>query len=325
MADPLPMAQYQSVPMSQPNMEPLIQGAQGFSQGIQNGMNIGIQAAQFKQQIALAAQQQKFEQGTSIAQNALHAYDTYGDVVGPESLNAFQKGMNMAAPGSIDPNLKWDPAMGGALKTASDAFDAAQKGERPWPEAIGVISKAMGQVGKVQRAKMEPMLQGAQDIFNQGQTTARQQSSQSQDTQRAYAEHSQPLIQAGATLNTIDNLLSKKDAASDVLAKANIEKLVANGSISQTEIDKLTASGGPFEKLKQGWDTMFHGTLDDYHRNALKNWIPSKVAELNSTLSSSATAFPGAKPATVYPPMHKTLKSGRGAVSYDGGRNWQPE
>lgn len=295
------------------------------SRGNQNlqQQQITNQQQQAQQQIALAQQKQRQEQGTAIAQNALDAYNTYGDTVGPESLDAFQKGMNMVAPGSVDPNIKWDSSMGGVLKTAGDAFDAAQKGDRPWPEAIGVIAKAYGQAGKVQQAKLAPLLQSAQGIFDQGQTTARQQSSQSQDTQRAYAEHAQPLIQTGAILSSINHDLSQNDATSDAIAKANIEKLVANGAISPDDVKNLTQSGGPLEKLKESWNTITTGkTFDDVHRKAMQAWIPSKINELNSTLQSTASTFPGAKPAVVPTRITKTLSNGKSAYSDDGGNSW---
>ena len=275
---------------------------QGLSGGLEQGVKLGQaqQAlAQHQQELQMAKQQHQFEQGIGIANQGLAAYNTYGDVVGPHSLETFKKGMNMAVPGSVDQALKWDDSMGDTLKTASKALEAGISGDRPWQEVLGVLGILQSKAGKVQSQRMQGMIDTGKDIFNQQQSTVRQQSSQDQDTQRAYASHAQPLIQAGATLGTIQDLLAKKDSASDVLAKAQIEKLVASGAISQNEVEKLTASGGPFEKLKQGWDTMFHGTLDDYHRNALNNWIPSKIKELNTTLASTASAFPGASPAKI--------------------------
>ena len=326
MAD-LPMAQIPDFQLHGPQNVPMPGGPfQQLAQGVQSGLDIGLrsqQLAQQQQKIVMEKQQQQFEQGTAIAQNALHAYDTYGDVVGPESLNAFVKGINMAAPGTVDPNLKWDPSMGGAMKTAQDAFDAAQKGERPMNEAMGVIAKAMGTVGKVQKAKMEPLLQSAQNIFDQEQTGKRQEFAQRQDTQRSYAAHAQPLIEAGSILNSIRDNLSKGTPTADAIAKANIEKLVANGSISKDDIERLTKSGGPLEKMGQTWSNWKSGlTFDATHRKAMQEWIPSKVNEINNTLKATASAFPGASAAQVPSRITRTLKSGRTAYSDDGGKTW---
>ena len=171
---------------------------------------------------------------------------------------------------------------------------------------------------------MEPLLQSAQDQFNQQQTTGRQQSSQAQDTQRAYAEHAQPLIQAGSVLNTISQSLAQNTPTGDAVAKANIEKLVANGSISQDDVTKLTTAGGPLERVGEYWHTVGTGkTFDDTHRSAMQNWIGTKVGELNNTLSSTATAFPGAQPAHIVVRKTGKSKSGKDIYSEDGGKTWQ--
>lgn len=282
------------------------------------------QIQQIQQQQALAQQKQQQEQGHLLAQNALQAYDSYGDAAAPESFEAFKKGMNLMAPGAVDPNATWTPEMGDALKKASDAFDAATEGKRPWPEAIGVISKVIGQSGKMQREKLMPILGAAQDQFNQGQSTARQQSSQTQDTQRAYAEHAQPLIQNGSTLNTINTLLSQNTATGDAAAKTLIERGLANGAISKEDADKLTSAGGPLEKLSNYWHTIGTGkTFDDTHRKAMQEWVSTKVDEINNTLKATASAFPGASPAQVTARKTGTSKSGKPIFSDDGGKTWQ--
>ncbi len=297
------------------------QGQQALNQQ-QQFQQAQIQKMQQEQALAQKAQQQ--EQGKAIVANALDAYDHYGDPVGPESLDAFKKGMNLIAPGSVDPNLQWDPAVGGVMKDAQNAYQAATDGKRPWPEAIAVIAKTMGQVGKMQRAKMEPLLQSAQDQFNQGETTKRQVSTQTQDTQRAYAEHAQPLIQNGATLNTINTLLSQNTATGDAAAKTLIERGLANGSISKEDADKLTSAGGPLEKLSNYWHTIGTGkTFDDTHRKAMQDWVSTKVSEVNNTLKATASAFPGATPAQVTARKTGTSKSGKPIFSDDGGVTWQ--
>lgn len=307
---------------------------QGYVQGTQLGQNqqaVNIQQQQANQQaqyqqalIQQAQQKQQQEQGNAIAKNALDAYDAYGDAAGAESFNAFKKGMNMMAPGSVDPNAQWDNSMGDALKTANDAFSAATEGKRPWPEAIGVISRTISAASKQQRARMEPILTAAQDQFNQTEATSRQQSSQDQDTQRAYAAHAEPLIQNGSSLNTINQLLDQNTATGDAAAKTLIERNLANGSISQDDADKLTSAGGPLEKLTNYWHTIGTGKqFDDTHRAAMKNWTETKVKEINNTLKATATAYPGAAPAQV--PVRKTSKSksGKPIFSDDGGTTWQ--
>lgn len=287
----------------------------------QNQQTINIQA----QQQQLAQQKLQQEQGNAIAQNALSAYDSYGDAAGPESFEAFKKGMNLMAPGSVDPNATWGPAMSNAMKTAADAFDAAQQGKRPWPEAIGVISRTISQSGKSQRDKMMPILQSAQDQFNQEQTTNRQQSTQSQDTQRSYADHVLPFIQTGSALNTISQLLSQNTATGDAAAKTLIERNLANGSISKEDADKLTTAGGPLEKMSNYWHTIGTGkTFDDTHRKAMQNWVGTKVNEINNTLNASATAFPGAKPAQIATKKTKTI-GGKTYYQSSGDPNWYPQ
>jgi len=303
-----------------------------LNQGIQNMQRSGAnqseaqlrqaQIQQMQKEQEIAAQKQKQEQGHLIATNALQAYDAYGDKLGPESFEAFKKGMNLMAPGAIAPDATWHADMGDALKTASDAFTAAESGKRPWPEAIGVISKVIGQSGKMQREKLMPILGAAQDQFNQGEATNRQQSSQTQDTQRAYAEHAQPILSEGSALNVIDDSLGMKDPTQDVIVKAGLQKLIASGTISQQEIEELTKAGGPLSGVEKIWNNWTTGqTFDDTHRKAIREWIPRKIQELNNTLESSAGTFPGARPA--YIPLTKKLKSGRTAVSVDNGKNWQ--
>jgi hypothetical protein len=285
-----------------------------------------IQAAQFQQQLAQqqqqAQQQARIEQGKALAQNALAAYDAYGDAAGPESFNAFKAGMNMLAPGSVDPQAQWDNTMGDALSTANDAFSAASEGKRPWPEAIGVISKTMSQASQQQRARMQPILQSAQDQFNQQQSTQRQQSSQTQDTQRAYGEHVQPLLQRGAMLNTVDQLLAQKTPTADAEAKTYIDGALANGTISQAELDKMTTAGGPFAQLKTKWQNYKTGlTFDQDHRQAMQSWISAKRSEINNTLQATATSFPGAKPASIQP----VTKVVNGVTYINQGGQWYPQ
>jgi hypothetical protein len=322
MAD-LPMAQIPNFSLgATPNMGPPVQGAIAAGQGVSQGIQFQQELAQKKLLQQAEIHKMQVEKGSMIAKNALEAYDSYGDAAGAESFNAFKKGMNMMAPGSVDPNAQWDSGMGQALKTASGAFDAAQEGTRPWPEAIGVISKVMGAAGKNQRARMEPILHSAQDIFNQEQTTGRQESSQAQDTQRAYASHAMPFIQTGSALSTINQLLDKNTATGDAAAKTLIERNLANGSISKEDADNLTKAGSPLEKIANYWHTIGTGKLfDDTHRKAMKDWTSSKVSEINSTLRSSASAFPGAKPA--FARETSKSKSGKPIFSDDGGKTWQ--
>ena len=283
-----------------------------------------LQQQQQLQQAQIQQKQQELqrEQGNAIAKNALDAYDAYGDAAGKESFDAFKKGMNLMAPGSVDPNAQWDDNMGDALKTANDAFSAATEGKRPWPEAIGVISKTISAASKQQRARMEPILTAAQDQFNQGEATSRQMSSQAQDTQRAYAAHAEPLIQNGSSLNTINQLLDQNTATGDAAAKTLIERNLANGSISKEDADKLTSAGGPLEKLTNYWHTIGTGKqFDDTHRAAMKNWTATKVQEINNTLKATASAYPGATPAQVR--QTSKSKSGKTIFSDDGGQTWQ--
>lgn len=279
----------------------------GLVEGFASGVEAGAKLGQKQQELTLEQQKQQteiqkmnFDKGISLAHNALDAYDHYGDVMGEVSLSAFQKGMNMAAPGSVDPNIKWDESLSGHMKDFKAAMDAGVAGKRPWPEVLGVMSMIQASAGKVQREKMQSVMDSAKDIYGQEQTTKRQEVSQGVETQRAYAEHAQPLIQAGSVLNSISNMLAKNDPTSDALAKANIEKLVANGTISKEDVDKLTSAGGPLAKIGQHMSNWWTGkTFDSTHRKAMQAWIPAKVAELNHTLQSTATAFPGAQPVNV--------------------------
>lgn len=316
MAD-LPMAQIPSFQApSVPYMGNALTGAaQGFQQGIQNYQQFA--------QLAQKAKQMQMERGQYIVKNAIDAYNAYGDDIGPESFQAFKQGMNMIAPGTVDPSLNWTPEVSQKMKTVGNAFDAAVNGDRPWPEAIGVISKVMATAGIQQRARMEPILNSAKDIYGQQQTNNRNIYDQGQNTQRNYADHANPMIQAGAALNTVNDLLSKKDAVSDATAKSMLSTLIANGHISQDEINQLTTAGGPLEKLGSWWNSKTAGKIDDYHRAEIQKYIPTKIDQLNNTLQSLATAFPGASPAKISFRMTKQSKSGKPIVSLDGGKTWQ--
>lgn len=325
MADVQPVAP-QMFQLPAPNIQQVPGGpfAQ-FAQGVQSGLQLGQgqQALNIqKQQLAMQQQQARIEQGKNIAANALAAYDAYGDAAGPESFNAFKAGMNMMAPGSVDPNAQWDDSMGSALKTANDAYTAATEGKRPWPEAIGVISKTMSMASKNQQARMQPILQSAQDQFNQQQNTQRQESSQIQDTQRTYGEHIQPLLQKGAMLNTVDQLLSQNTPTADAQAKTYIDAALANGEISKADLDQMSTAGNPLQQFMSKYQNWKSGELfDPAHRKAMQGWIGSKRSEINNTLQATATAFPGAKPASIQAPT-KTIN---GVTYINQGGQWYPQ
>jgi len=324
MAD-LPMAQIPNFQLPGPQVPYQGNLAQGLAAGAQQGGEFFNRQMALQQRTAalqLEAQKQKFEQGSSLVQNALAAYDSYGDAAGHESFNAFKQGMNMIAPGSVDPNAQWDESMGNVLKTANDAFEAVSSGKRPLPEAMAVVAKAFSQASKQQRAKMQPIVGGMQDMYNQEQTNQRIQSEQIQNTQRNYADHANSLIQTGSALNAVNDLLSKKDAAADDLAKAKMQSLIANGAISQNEVTQLTKAGGPFEKVEAWWNSTTKGTLDAYHREQFQKYIPSKIAELNNSLQSLASTFPGAQAAHINPRLYGQSKSGKPMYSDDGGKTW---
>lgn len=290
-----------------------------IGQGINEGLNQGYSSylaqqalAQKQQEIQIAQQQARVDQGKAITQNALQAYDSYGDAAGPESFNEFKKGMNLIQPGSVDPNIQWDPSIGGGMKTSQDAFDAATSGDRPWQEAIGVIAKTMGTLGKQQRAKMEPLLQSALDQFNQQQTTGRQQSSQTQDTQRAYAANAQPLLQKGSMLNTVSSLLAQNTPTADAQAKTYIDGAIANGDLSPSDLKNMETAGNPLSEHLSKFKNWVSGKMfDDSHRSSMQNWISTKRTEINNTLQTTATAFPGAQPAKI-PEGRVTVKDKKG-------------
>lgn len=319
MADALPMAQipnFGNLPQPYQNPAgPAIQGGQNAAQDFQGIQQLQQQKQLQQAQIQQMQQQAQIEKGKAITQNALAAYDAYGDAAGPESFNAFKAGMNMIQPGSVDPNAQWDNTMGDALKTANDAFSAATEGKRPWPEAIGVISKTMSTASKIQRERMQPILGAAQDQFNQQQNTQRQQSSQTQDTQRAYGEHVQPLLQKGAMLNTVDQLLSQNTPTADAQAKTYIDAALANGEISKADLDQMSTAGNPLQQTISKYKNWKSGELfDQDHRTAMQGWIGSKRTEINNTLQATATAFPGAKPAQI--PESRVTVTGKDGRKY---------
>lgn len=313
------------IPIAQPlpqlgTVQPLGVGA-GLSTGLEAGTKMGYAAAQARAQelrnqylpqtIALKQQEMQMlmqKQAAETAKAKADAINGIGQIAPLLKLlpisNAKQLlASHLAKLQSIYPGLPADSA-----QVTDDNIDEVEqwaKG-RPEIEAKGspdalttYDSMWISKMGETQRdivKDIKPV--SPQEQFSQSETSKRTAFTQSQESQRASASATAPLVGSAYSVNLAKTALSKGDELNDHIAINEFGKLINNGTpVPLPELQKMAKSGTWGPKFAQAFSKFTgEGALSDEQRGMMQNALDTIGQSLQAQTQTRASQYPGATP-----------------------------
>lgn len=214
----------------------------------------------------------------------------------------------------VDPKLITDDNIDEVEQWAKGRPEIEAKGS---PDALTSYDAMwMSKMGETQR----DIVKGISPV------TPTEQFNQGNESQRASAGATAPLVGSAYSVNLAKTALSKGDELNDHIAINEFGKLMNNGtSVPLPELQKMAASGTWGPKFAQAFSKFTgEGALSPEQRTMMQSALNTLGESLQGQAQTRTAQYPGAKPPTM--PITKVIQGGqlkgKTAISTDGGRTW---